>query len=166
MICPVFPAGSSHSTWPPSPTPGLAGIVGFVRRNLLLSSIVVAVAFLVEGPSRSRAVLLAFVVSSALIALRCSWGGVGFLRLAQGHPALERNLPKYPRYPRHDSRAFRHRRPFYGHEGNGPLHGPARQLGYVVMADDPVAADFICARIMGINPHAVPHLNTAAQFPG
>lgn len=51
-------------------------------------------------------------------------------------------------------------------EGNGPLHGPARTLGYVVMADDPVAADFTCARLMGINPGAVPHLNAAAQFLG
>ena len=34
-------------------------------------------------------------------------------------------------------------------EGNGPLHGSARRLHKIVMADDPVAADFTCARLMG-----------------
>jgi hypothetical protein len=30
-------------------------------------------------------------------------------------------------------------------EGNGPLHGSARNLGRIVLSDDPVAADFTCA---------------------
>jgi hypothetical protein len=34
-------------------------------------------------------------------------------------------------------------------EGNGPLQGTARELGKVVLADDPVAADATCARLMG-----------------
>ncbi|MCZ2154643.1 MAG: DUF362 domain-containing protein, partial [Bryobacterales bacterium] len=34
-------------------------------------------------------------------------------------------------------------------EGNGPLHGPTRHLGCVVFADDPVAADATCCRLMG-----------------
>ena len=37
-------------------------------------------------------------------------------------------------------------------EGNGPLHGTHRHLGKIVLADDPVAADFTCARLMGLNP--------------
>jgi uncharacterized protein (DUF362 family) len=34
-------------------------------------------------------------------------------------------------------------------EGNGPLHGTHRNLGKVVLADDPVAADFICSACHG-----------------
>jgi uncharacterized protein (DUF362 family) len=51
-------------------------------------------------------------------------------------------------------------------EGNGPLHGSHRPLGKIVLADDPVAADFTCARLMGLNPHAVWHLDRAAHFLG
>ena len=40
-------------------------------------------------------------------------------------------------------------------EGNGPLHGTARDLGRIVMPDDPVAADFTCARLMGFDPRLV-----------
>ena len=34
-------------------------------------------------------------------------------------------------------------------EGNGPLNGTSRPLGKIVLADDPVAADATCARLMG-----------------
>jgi uncharacterized protein (DUF362 family) len=51
-------------------------------------------------------------------------------------------------------------------EGNGPLHGTQRHLGKVVLADDPVAADFTCARLMGLNPYRVWHLDRAARFLG
>jgi uncharacterized protein (DUF362 family) len=51
-------------------------------------------------------------------------------------------------------------------EGNGPLHGTHRHLGKVVLADDPVAADFTCARLMGLNPYRVWHLDRAARFLG
>ena len=37
-------------------------------------------------------------------------------------------------------------------EGNGPLNGTARSLGKIVIADDPVAADATCARLMGFEP--------------
>ena len=53
-----------------------------------------------------------------------------------------------------------------GMEGNGPLNGTARNLGRIVLADDPVAADFTCARLMGFNPLRVPHLAQAAEFLG
>src|SRR4029077_5655742 len=53
-----------------------------------------------------------------------------------------------------------------GMEGNGPLHGAPRTLGRIVLADDPVAADFTCARLMGLNPLRVPHLAQAAEFLG
>ena len=51
-------------------------------------------------------------------------------------------------------------------EGNGPLHGTHRHLGKIVLADDPVAADFTCARLMGLDPYRVWHLNRAAHFLG
>ena len=53
-----------------------------------------------------------------------------------------------------------------GMEGNGPLHGAPRTLGRIVLADDPVAADFMCARLMGLNPLRVAHLAQAAEFLG
>ena len=51
-------------------------------------------------------------------------------------------------------------------EGNGPLHGTATELGRIVMSDDPVAADFTCARLMGFDPYRISHLAQAAQFLG
>ena len=49
-------------------------------------------------------------------------------------------------------------------EGNGPLQGTARDLGRIVMSDDPVAADFTCARLMGFDPYRISHLAQVAQF--
>ena len=51
-------------------------------------------------------------------------------------------------------------------EGNGPLHGTHRHLGKIVLADDPVAADFTCARLMGLNPSLIWHLDRASHFLG
>src|SRR6266478_5273664 len=53
-----------------------------------------------------------------------------------------------------------------GMEGNGPLNGAARMLGTIVLADDPVAADATCARLMGINPDGVLHIHETAKFLG
>jgi len=53
-----------------------------------------------------------------------------------------------------------------GMEGNGPLHGAPRNLGRIVLADDPVAADFVCTRLMGLNPLRVNYLAQAAEFLG
>jgi uncharacterized protein (DUF362 family) len=51
-------------------------------------------------------------------------------------------------------------------EGNGPLQGTARELGRIVLADDPVAADATCARLMGFDPLRVQHLSEGARFLG
>jgi uncharacterized protein (DUF362 family) len=51
-------------------------------------------------------------------------------------------------------------------EGNGPLAGPPRCLGKLVLADDPVAADATCCRLMGLVPERVPHIAAAAKFVG
>jgi uncharacterized protein (DUF362 family) len=53
-----------------------------------------------------------------------------------------------------------------GMEGNGPLNGAARPLGTVVLADDPVAADATCARLMGLEPGGIPHIRETAKFLG
>lgn len=49
-------------------------------------------------------------------------------------------------------------------EGNGPLHGPARDLGCLVFADDPVAADALCCELMGIARESVRHLVLGARL--
>ena len=51
-------------------------------------------------------------------------------------------------------------------EGNGPLNGTPRPLGNVVLADDPVAADATCARLMGFEPDRLIHIHEAAKFLG
>jgi uncharacterized protein (DUF362 family) len=51
-------------------------------------------------------------------------------------------------------------------EGNGPLNGTPRSLGKIVLADDPVAADATCARLMGFRPDRVIHIREGARFLG
>ncbi len=51
-------------------------------------------------------------------------------------------------------------------EGNGPLNGSARRLNRIILADDPVAADATCARLMGLDPDKIVHLRAGAQFLG
>jgi uncharacterized protein (DUF362 family) len=51
-------------------------------------------------------------------------------------------------------------------EGNGPLQGSPRDLGKLVLADDPVAADATCARLMGLEPIRVKHIQMAGSFLG
>ena len=51
-------------------------------------------------------------------------------------------------------------------EGNGPLNGTPRPLGRIVLADDPVAADATCARLMGFEPGRIVHIREGAQFLG
>ena len=51
-------------------------------------------------------------------------------------------------------------------EGNGPLQGELRRLGRIVLADDPVAADATCARLMGLDPRLIFHIEEAGRFLG
>lgn len=51
-------------------------------------------------------------------------------------------------------------------EGDGPLNGTSRPLWSIVLADDPVAADATCARLMGLEPDRIPHLHEASLFLG
>jgi uncharacterized protein (DUF362 family) len=51
-------------------------------------------------------------------------------------------------------------------EGNGPLAGTPRTLGRIILADDSVAADATCARLMGFVPERIPHIAETAKFLG
>jgi uncharacterized protein (DUF362 family) len=51
-------------------------------------------------------------------------------------------------------------------EGNGPLNGSPRTLGAIVLADDPVAADATCARLMGFEPDRIVHICEGSRFLG
>jgi uncharacterized protein (DUF362 family) len=51
-------------------------------------------------------------------------------------------------------------------EGNGPLNGTARPLGKIVLADDAVAADTTCARLMGFDPDRIVHIHEGSRFLG
>jgi uncharacterized protein (DUF362 family) len=51
-------------------------------------------------------------------------------------------------------------------EGNGPLNGTPRPLGTIVLANDPVAADATCARLMGFEPNRVVHIREGSRFLG
>ena len=51
-------------------------------------------------------------------------------------------------------------------EGNGPLNGAARALGKIILADDPIAADATCTRLMGFEPERIAHIREGARFLG
>ncbi len=51
-------------------------------------------------------------------------------------------------------------------EGNGPLNGNPRPLNQIVLADDPVAADATCARLMGLHAERIAHIRVGAEFLG
>src|SRR5436853_513981 len=53
-----------------------------------------------------------------------------------------------------------------GMEGDGPLSGSTKHLKMIVIADDPVAADSILARALGMEPSAVKHIQEASRFLG
>jgi len=51
-------------------------------------------------------------------------------------------------------------------EGTGPFNGVARLLGKIVLADDLVAADATCSRLMGFEPNRIGHLREGSNFVG
>ena len=52
------------------------------------------------------------------------------------------------------------------HGRQRPLAGTARRLDRIVLSDDPVAADATSARMMGLVPERVPHIEETAKFLG
>jgi uncharacterized protein (DUF362 family) len=53
-----------------------------------------------------------------------------------------------------------------GMEGDGPIMGRPRTLGFVAMGTDVVAVDATCARIIGLNPDKIDYLKSASRFLG
>ena len=51
-------------------------------------------------------------------------------------------------------------------EGDGPIMGRPRSLGFIAIGDDPVAVDATCARIIGLDPQKIGYLKPAGQFLG
>jgi uncharacterized protein (DUF362 family) len=53
-----------------------------------------------------------------------------------------------------------------GMEGNGPINGTPKDMGVVVVGDDPVATDVTASMLMGVDPESVVYLAEAARFLG
>jgi uncharacterized protein (DUF362 family) len=51
-------------------------------------------------------------------------------------------------------------------EGDGPIMGRPRHMGFLAMSADLVAVDATCARIIGLNPDKIPYLPAAATYLG
>jgi uncharacterized protein (DUF362 family) len=51
-------------------------------------------------------------------------------------------------------------------EGDGPIMGRPREMGFVAMGSDTVAVDATCARIMGLDPDKILYLRVASRFLG
>ena len=53
-----------------------------------------------------------------------------------------------------------------GMEGDGPIMGRPRPLGFIAMGTDLPAVDATCARVVGIDPAKLTYLNAAGNFLG
>jgi uncharacterized protein (DUF362 family) len=51
-------------------------------------------------------------------------------------------------------------------EGDGPIMGNPRRLGFVAMGTDLVAVDGTCARVIGLDPHKLAYLHEASRYLG
>lgn len=51
-------------------------------------------------------------------------------------------------------------------EGDGPIMGRPRHMGFIAIGRDLVAVDATCARIIGLDPARIPYLKTAGGFLG
>jgi uncharacterized protein (DUF362 family) len=49
-------------------------------------------------------------------------------------------------------------------EGNGPVYGDPVEMNMVLASQDLVAADTVCARLIGINPSTIEHLQFAEKY--
>jgi uncharacterized protein (DUF362 family) len=50
-----------------------------------------------------------------------------------------------------------------GMEGMGPAYGRTKKMGVIVAGNNALSADAVAARLMGLNPGAIPHLNLSAE---
>jgi len=53
-----------------------------------------------------------------------------------------------------------------GMEGDGPIMGRARPLGFLAMGTDVVAVDSTCARVIGLDPDKITYLAAAGHYLG
>lgn len=51
-----------------------------------------------------------------------------------------------------------------GMEGQGPISGSPRPLGYLVGGPDPIACEYACCRLVGLDPATLPILRTAGEM--
>jgi len=51
-------------------------------------------------------------------------------------------------------------------EGDGPIMGRPRSLGFIAMGADLLAVDATCARTIGLDPFKMPYLKVASRFLG
>jgi len=51
-------------------------------------------------------------------------------------------------------------------EGDGPIMGNPRHMGFMAMGSDLTAVDATCARVIGLDPAKVPYLAIASRFMG
>lgn len=51
-------------------------------------------------------------------------------------------------------------------EGDGPLHGTAKEMGLMIIGNDPAAVDATCARIMGYDIDDLDYIHTAGEVIG
>jgi len=51
-------------------------------------------------------------------------------------------------------------------EGDGPINGVAKHLGYVVLGSDLAAVDATCVRMMKLDPHDLPYISLAGEVVG
>jgi uncharacterized protein (DUF362 family) len=49
-------------------------------------------------------------------------------------------------------------------EGQGPIRGPSKPLGWLIGGTDPIACETTCCRLIGIDPEQVPMIRTARQL--
>lgn len=49
-------------------------------------------------------------------------------------------------------------------DGPGPISGRPRPLGWLIGGTDPIACEIVCSKLIGLEPHRLPIVNTAEQM--
>lgn len=52
----------------------------------------------------------------------------------------------------------------YGLNKHGPMDGDTVKIGAIIMGDNPVATDAVCARLMGFDPKKIHHIVSASKY--
>ncbi len=51
-------------------------------------------------------------------------------------------------------------------EGNGPVNGDARELGWIVTGQNPIACEYTCSKLINFDPKNIPILRTGLEHHG